>query len=304
MKIHMKFTLFSVAIVLLILGGCSKTKPEIPDTDSRLDPKNDIEGVLKAIQISSDFYDEDPPVPSDTSNNRHWFIVGNQDTSTVYEGVPVTLGFSLKGAPSSYKVRQLYLEMPPATGHWLIKLLNAANITFSIPSLVRPGDLNMMVSAKLVKYNGNVATDSFYTQKIKQVVRFLEPEGCSFKLQGKNKQGLVYRKVNLGNKPGTLKVRFLSMDSSTSNKTSDRFDLKYNAAFILTSSRTTVPNNYNPSCSGLAVGAQRRQGWREYTYVYAPSGKTNNTFAELYIQSNCSDTTRGISWQFEMDCPQ
>jgi hypothetical protein len=159
----------------------------------------------------------------------------------------------------------------------------------------------MLVSAKLVKFVSGVAVDSFYTQKVNQVVQFLEPEGCSIALQGKNKQGLVYRKINLGDKPGTLKIRFLSMDSSTKNKTSDRFDLKYNATYILSSSNSKPLASYIPSCSGLATGAQKRQGWREYTYKYDP---IQGTKAELYIQSNCSDTTKGTSWQFEMDCPQ
>lgn len=297
----MKLTLLSTALVFLILGGCSKATLEIPDTDPRLDPASDIEGVLKALQLPSDFYDEEAPAPSDTSDNRNWYIVGNQDTSFVYEGVPVTLKFTGKGAPNTYQVRQLYLEMPPTTGHWLIKQSGSNSITFSIPSLVRAGYLNMLVSAKLVKFVGGVAADSFYTQKVKQVVRLLEPEGCSFTLQGKNKQGLIYRKINLGDKPGTLKVRFLSMDSSTSNKTSDRFDLKYNATYILSSSNTKPPAAYLPSCSGLAAGAQRRQGWKEYSYQYDP---VQGTKAELFIQSNCSDTTKGTSWQFEIDCPQ
>jgi hypothetical protein len=91
------------------------------------------------------------------------------------------------------------------------------------------------------------------------------------------------------------------MDSSTSNKTSDRFDLKYNATYILSSSNTKPPAAYLPSCSGLAAGAQRRQGWKEYSYQYDP---VQGTKAELFIQSNCSDTTKGTSWQFEIDCPQ
>ncbi|HOY96917.1 MAG TPA: hypothetical protein PK509_14325, partial [Catalimonadaceae bacterium] len=299
MKIHMKFSLLTAAVVFLILGGCSKSKIEIPDSSTRLDPSTDIEGVLKSLQLTSDFFDEDPPLPSDTSDNRNWYLVGIQDTSSVYEGAPVTLKFAVKGVPPSYQVRQLYLEMPPATGHWLIKQAGTASITFTIPSLVRPGNLNMVVSAKLVKYSGGVAQDSFYTAKIKQLVRFLEPEGCSFELQGKNKQGLIYRKINLGDKAGTLKVKFLSMDSSTSNKTSDRFDLKYNAAYILSSSNTKVPAAYIPACTGLAAGAQRKQGWREYSYEYDP---VNGTKAELFIQSNCSDTTKGVSWEFKMEC--
>lgn len=301
MKIQIKLSLLSVALVFLVVGGCTKSNLEIPDTDPRLDPSTDNEGVLKSLQLTSDFFDEDPLQPSDTSDNRNWYLVGNQDTSSVYEGTPVTLRFTVKGAPSTYQIRQLYLEMPPATGHWLIKQPGAGNITFSIPSLVRPGFLNMVVSGKLVKYVGGVAADSFYTRKVKQVVRFLEPEGCSFEIQGKNKQGLIYRKINLGEKAGSLKIRFLSMDSSTTNKTSDRFDLKYNATYVLSSSNTKVPSSYLPSCAGLAAGAQRRQGWKEYSFEYDPA---QGTKAELFIQSNCSDTTKGISWQFEMDCPQ
>jgi len=300
MKIRIKLSLFSAAMFFLILGGCSKATIEIDDTDPRLDPAHDIEGVLKSLQLTSDFFDEDAPSPTDTSENRNWYIVGNQDSSFVYEGVPVSLKFTVKGAPAAYQVRQLYLEMPPTSGHWLIKQAGTATITFTIPSIVKAGKLNMLVSAKLVKFVGGVATDSFYTQKVRQVVYYLEPEGCSFELQGKNRQSMVYRKINLGDKPGKITVRFLSMDSSTTNKTSDRFDLKYNSAYILSSSSTKVPAAYFPSCAGLAAGALKRQGWKEFTYDYDPE---NGTKAEVFIQSNCSDTTRGISWQFKMECP-
>lgn len=301
MKIQIKRPFLQAFTVLIILGSCAKSNLEIPDTDPRLDPVNDIEGVLKVLQLSADFYDEDPHLPSDTSDNRNWYLVGAQDSSSVYEGSPVTLKFSVKGPSASYAIKQLYLEMPPATGHWLIKQGGFNSITFSIPSLVKAGYLNMVVSAKLVKTVAGVAEDSFYTQKIKQVVQLLDPEGCSFALQGKNKQGLIYRKIHLGDKAGTLKVRFLSMDSSTNNKTSDRFDLKYNASFVLSSSTKSVPPAYTASCAGLAAGAQKIQGWKEYSYEYDP---VNGTNAELFIQSNCSDTTKGVSWQFEMVCPQ
>jgi hypothetical protein len=294
---------FRLIPLLFLLFACKKNAVELDNSNPGFSIEKEPNAVLRSLQMSGIYFDQDLIV-SDTSKGRNWYIENVVDTTTAYEGIPSTLRFTLKGKTAPFTFQNYIVSLPTANGFWQVNpILFATPPGFSlqIPSLVQPGLLKLQISAKLVKIEAGVRVDSFYTKSIEHVVNYSVPDACELSLAGKNKQGLTFRKVNLGNVPGKLKISFLSMDSSNGNLKSDRFDLRYNSAFVLSSASTTVLATYSPSCAGINTGAQKVQGWKEYTYDYDPKqGKE----AELYIQSNCTDTTSGLSWQLKMECPK
>ena len=286
--------------MVALFTACSKDALELKDSNSGFDPETEGGAALRSLQLNGVFFDEDPLV-SDTAGGKNYYLTSIADTMYAYEGIPITLKFGFIGASAGYSIQKFFIQNPLETGYWDIGASSGNGFNVTIPSLVRPGKLSMLVSAKLVKYIAGIKVDSFYTKGISQIVELKVPDNCDVSLSGRNKQGLIYRKIKLGNNAGKIKISFLSMDSATSNKTSDRFDFRYNNTFVMSSSKTPVGAGFIPSCTGLSVGAQKVQGWKEYTFTYDPK---NGTDAELYIQSNCTDTTKGLSWQLKMQCAQ
>lgn len=283
----------------IILSSCSKGDLELDEANPGINPAIDKEGTLRSLMIFRGIFFDADILPSDTTFGRNWYLKTTFDTLTAYEGIPVDFQVT-KSAPNAYTLSQIYVELEGATGYWQLDAVGGVGkISLGIPSLVKSGKIPLLVSGKLRKVTVD-EVDSFYTEPIRILLDYKAPETLPASFSGKNGSQTFRRRLNLGSKKGAITVRFLSMDSSTTNKTSDRFDLKYNSKWVLSSAKTKPADNFNPTCSGLAAGAQKTQGFREYTYDYDP---TNGTIADLFVQGNCTDTASGISWRMEIQGP-
>lgn len=295
----MRLFLLCISITGILFFSCSKADLELDESTPNINPSIDREGTLRSLMIFRGIFFDADILPSDTTFGRNWYLKTTTDTVTCYEGIPVDLQVT-KVAPAPYILSQIYVELEGATGYWQLDAVGGVGkINLAIPSLVKSGKIPLLVSGKLRKATVD-EVDSFYTEPVKILLDYKAPEVLPVSFSGKNGSPIFRRRLNLGSKKGAITIRFLSMDSSTTNKTSDRFDLKYNAKWVLSSARTKPLDNFVPSCTGLSSGAQRTQGFKEYKYDFDPD---NGSIADLYIQGNCTDTTKGTSWQIEITGP-
>jgi hypothetical protein len=295
----MRHLFFYIALASTFLLSCSKGDLELDESTPNINPSIDREGTLRSLMIFRGIFFDADILPSDTTFGRNWYLKTSFDTITCYEGIPVDLQVT-KVAPGPYILSQIFVEMEGATGYWQLDAVGGiGKINLAIPSLVKSGKIPLLISGKLRKATID-EVDSFYTEPVRILLDYKAPDVLPVSFSGNNSNQIFRRRLNLGSKKGAVTVRFLSMDSSTSNKTSDRFDLKYNSKWVVSSARTKPLDNFVPSCAGLSSGAQRTQGFKEYTYDFNPD---NGSIADLYVQGNCTDTTKGTSWRIEIKGP-
>jgi hypothetical protein len=292
-----------IGTCLFLSLSCSKNAVDLKDSEFGFDPIAEPSATLRNLHVNAIFFEEEPPV-SDTANGRNWFIIPPTDSIDTYEGTTMDLRFNIKNIPIGYSVRHFLLKLPGSLGYWEVRTLGSGapqGFNLLVPKTVRPGMLKLQISAKVARVVGGAVLDSFYTQSVEKVVNVLSPQNCGFSLTGRNRKDIIYRKINLPDRDGKLKIRFFTIDSASGNKTGDRFDVRYNARYILSSAPAKVDPNFIPGCGGLNTGAQKLQGWKEYTVDFkSAEGRT----MELFVQGNCSDTTKGTSWRLEFGCPE
>lgn len=304
--------LFIVIFSTILLSACNKNYDELPDTLIGIDPVKDPNMLNKLLMLEGSFRENEPfPAKTGMTPLGATAISGHPDTVSVSLGEPIFIQFGLNNPiPAAFaRLKAMYLKVSGAKGYWSIRW-DTANTTsnnfafsFRVPyGLVRPHSFKIAyaIDIRAIRPIPLVSDTMFITDTVNTVVNLIRPANCgdTLRLPGGK---LSIRKWNLGNKKGRVKVSFLSTYSNFDSP--DRFDIKYNNRYILSTATTLLPSTQIPKCKGTGVSNEEgfiyTNGWKNYYFDYDPAISTEVIF---YGLGNCYSAAGGYS--ISLSCPE
>jgi len=311
----MKFKkyIFVFLIGVPMFWACKKSEDLTSPTILGLDPTNNKDGLNKVLQMEGHFYDEEIPkrrlaldsVIQDSLDKNFPVLTlgGLQRFVELAEGVSLFLPFQLfqNGLPfilpSGFKICNGYLKVNSSSGHWKVPVKVDANgkdffIDVIIPKFVREGKFSLNYSAEICgKFQGR--SFNFITDTTTTNIDVLPKIPCGDTITGS--YGLTIRKYLLGDKKGKVKVSFRT------HEIGDRFDLKYNNKYLL-STGTILSEGRYPRCitpNGPSQGfIITNNTFKDYFFDYDPKISKELTF---YALGSCNDAR--TSWDITISCP-
>lgn len=258
-----------------------------------IDPEINADGFNRVLQCKGHFYD-DADLPETTPGAGLGIVVAQTQKSIESpEGENIFLPFSIANIGVA-KVCGVNIKVSDAVGYWNIPVVNNQGnsyfIELGIPKMVRSGQFRFTYNVEIC-YNGVV----YVSDTVNTDVSFLPELQCGDTLTGS--RGLQLRKFNLGDKKGTVTVKF------GTGVIGDRLDIRQGKNYIFSTGTLLAPGKY-PTCgmNGFVVSNQPndpKTKFLEYKFDYDPAkGKSVVVFGYGHCEYNIT------FWKLILECPQ
>lgn len=300
----MKNYWLSILAALSLLTACKEYPIPLPDGKIGLVGDDDINGILRSIQLRGHFFEEEMPQP-DTAKTRYYKTTADSDTIQVSPGMPLYLLFTIPKLPPGLRICGTHLSLVGATGHWNIAIDSVASgggqqaLRIIFPTLVRQsGQLSFIFNSRVCGQKGD-STFSYVTDFDTTVVNFSAPLECGKDTISGRSKTLFFRRMTMNDKKGKVIVRFKTTEKA--GDLPDRLDIKLGNRYVL-SSGTLFPHEKFPTCQttgGGTVGFVSTNGWREYNFQYDPNFSRDLT---IQVVGNCAGGSDG--WKLFVKCAE
>ncbi len=285
-----KALLFFLLGGLFFIEGCKKVDLELESTELGIDPIQHPDVFVKLLQTRGRYYDKPMPQGGDTSFG--FLPFDYPDVIDFQKTVEIPISFRIQNLNNLFTVDSVFFSIDGSFGHWAVPFTRSANVvTFRvlIPNTIRNGEFCLQFKA-LIKAAGN----RFFTKPGKVCFINPPPVFCGDTLYGRVVVTpiLSIRKMILSDKKGPI---IFNWGSGTN---ADRFDVKWNNKFVVSSGTLLEPGQV-PRCTsdGFIITGFRRTKDYEWT-EYDPSISREIT---IFCHKGCGDGS--TEWRFIAKCP-
>jgi hypothetical protein len=304
--------------LVIVLSACKKDYDELPDSLIGIDPVKEKTTLNKLLMLEGSFRENGIfPRKTGITPLGATSISNYPDTVSAGVGEPIIIQFNLSNPipPAFAKLCSLYIKVSGSQGYWSAKwdTANTRGNEFAfqlrVPfGLVRAKSFKLTYAIDIRAFRAIPGSNDtiFITDTVNTFVNLVPGANCGDTLRLPSMR-LSIRKWNLGDRKGRVKVGFLSTFSNANAP--DRFDIKYNNRYVVSTAPTLLPPSQIPRCKGTGVDNEEgfifTNGWMqkpEWEFDYDPAISRE---VIVYGLGNCyigSAATGGYS--ITLSCPQ